>query len=515
MTIVAHVRGQQRRCRALLAGRRGVTTAAFAISLSALLGMLALGTEAAMWYRDWVQIQGVADSAALAGAVSVSVPAEQAHGGPVSTMTYIATQNGFVNGSGGVTVTPAYPPVDGTYSGNNYATEITISKQETLHLASLFLKVGPLVTGKAVALYKSNSPACVMALGANINSTNNGQLFMTGGAALSASGCTIAGNNTGANSIELDPSARVTAYTIQSAGTIASTCGQGIYGCGNLITVTRPPTSNSVASTDPLASVQSVPLPPSNDFPTSCSQTISSTATSLSGNSLATAYCAISVGNRKSPTGLTMSAGTYYIDGGINICTSGCYITGSTAISVGASTAGSTFYINGSVTINGASNAVLDVGPGTYFIYNGNLTIGNSGAITCSACVAGGAGVTFVLMGNKPGVVSVTGSSPVTFSAPANSNYNPGFNGVAIYEAPNDSGTNIFGGSGSMTIQGAVYTPAAVLNMSGAAGTASTTCTWFVANTITMTGSGYASDSNCATYGYDWGSSKGTLALVQ
>ncbi len=504
-----------RRCPALLRGRQGVTTAAFAMLLTATLGAVGLATEAAMWYSDWVAVQGAADSAAMAGAVSISVPSEQSNGGPVATMTYVATQNGFTNGTSGTTVTTHYPPADGSYSGNTYAAEIVISKQETLHFAGLFLKAGPTVTGRAVGLYKSNSPACVMALGNDTSTSNNGQLYMTGGAALSASGCTIAGNNTGAHSVELDPSAQVTAYTIQSAGTIASTCGQGIYGCGNVINVTRPPSSNSVASTDPLASVQNVSLPPSSDFPTSCTQSIGSTTTAMTPNTAATAYCAINVGGRKQTTQLSATGGTYYINGGINICTSGCNVTGTTALQISSTTSGSTFYINGSITINGASNAILDVAPGTYFIYNGSLVVGNSGGITCSTCSAGGGGATFVLMGNTPGIVSLTGDSPVSFSAPASSNYNSALDGVAIYEPVNDTGLNVFGGSAAMTLQGAVYAPGAALSISGTSALGSTTCSWFIANTISMTGSGTASDANCSAYGYTWGSSKGTLALVE
>lgn len=515
MAVTAAALAPSRRRCALLRGRRGVTTAAFAVSLTAVLGMVGLGTEAALWYRDWVQVQGAADSAALAGAVSISVPSEQSNGGPAATMTYVAGQNGFTNGAGGVTVATHYPPADGPNKANTYAAEIIISKQESLKFARLFLNVGPTITGRAVGLYKSNSPACVMALGNNTNSTNNGELFMTGGAALNAAGCTVVSNNTGANALELNPSAKVTAYTMQAVGSIASSCGQGIYGCGNQITVTRPPTSNSVASTDPLASVQSVSLPASSNFPTSCTTTISSSTTTISPNTLATAYCALSIGGKKQTTQLAASGGTYYIDGGIDICTSGCNITGSTALQISSTSTGSTFYINGGITINGSTNAIIDISPGTYFIYNGSLTVGNSGGITCSTCVAGGPGATFVLMGNSPGTVNITGSSPVTFSAPASSNYNSAFDGVAIYEPVTDTGTNIFGGSGSMNLQGAIYTPGATLNISGAAGASTATCSWFIANTITMVGSGYATDADCASYGYSWGKSKGTLALIE
>ena len=66
-----------------------------------------------------------------------------------------------------------------------------------------------------------------------------------------------------------------------------------------------------------------------------------------------------------------------------------------------------------------------------------------------------------------------------------------------------------------MNLQGAIYTPGAFLDISGGAGASSATCSWYIANTISLTGSGTATNSDCASYGYSWGSSKGTIALVQ
>jgi hypothetical protein len=100
------------------------------------------------------------------------------------------------------------------------------------------------------------------------------------------------------------------------------------------------------------------------------------------------------------------------------------------------------------------------------------------------------------------GIVDISGSSPVTFNAPATSSYNAGLNGIAIYEPVTDTGTNTLGGSGALTLAGAIYTPGALLDISGAAGSSSGTCSVLIANTITMTGSGYASSKDCSGYGY-------------
>ncbi len=483
-------------------GRRGITTALFAVTATALMGVVGLGTEAAGWYGDWVQLQGVADAAAMAGAVSVSVPAEMSSGGPKATATYVAQQNGVVSGSGGTTVTVNYPPASGNYKGNTYAVEVIISKVIPLHIGGLFLASGPTVTTRSVALYSSNKGTCMLSLGTSTSTSNNGQLNLDGGAMISASNCSIAANGTGANSVDVSPSPSVTAYTVSSAGGMNFNCYTGPPGCGTNFNLDKPYKANTVATADPLSSVQSTSFP-TPSFGSSCTS-ISSTTTSIVPNTAGTPYCALGVGGRGQTTQLTASGGTYYVNGNINICMSGCNVPTSPAMTISSTSAGSTFYINGSINIAGSSTGVLNLAPGTYILYNGSLNVTASGGLTCTACVPGGAGVTIVLAGSSPGIVSVTGDSPVTFSAPATNNYNSALNGVAIYEVPSDTGTNTLGGSGSMTIQGAVYMPGALLDISGAAGTTSATCSVFVANTITMTGSGYATDQDCSTYGYAW-----------
>ena len=235
------------------------------------------------------------------------------------------------------------------------------------------------------------------------------------------------------HSIEVDPSAVVNAYTMQAEGTIASSCGQGPTGCGNRLTLTRPYTSNSVASTDPLASVQSVALPvtsgASSPFDnTSCANINFPTGTpNPQSHREATAPSSIS-GSSSLTLTLTGGGGNYVIGSssftaGTNVISVG----GSSSMNIEATSTESSYYINGGINISGA--ATLNVGPGTYFLNNGSLFVGNGGSLTCTACVAGGAGVTFVLMGSSPGTVTISGAAPMTFSAPAASNYNSGFDG--------------------------------------------------------------------------------------
>ena len=516
----------------------------FAIGATAFLGMAGLATQAGLWYADYADLQTAADSASMAGAVAIA--ASETTTQATASATYVLKQNGYLNNQGGVTVTVHTPPTSGTFKNNAHAVEVVLAKTASLNVAGLFMASAPTFSVRSVAVYGANAATCMLALGQDLGGSNNGHFALSGGASIHASGCTLATNSTSTEAFYIEPSPQITADTIVSSGGVTSSCGQGPTGCGSTLTLNQPYSSYHVPSTDPLAAVQNVTLPSSSDFSpaSSCSgtpQTVSfpqwnSTASmqsgcyaaltvpgtntisfpsgggsytftgdvnlggvsSISGGASAvTAASTISISGALNLTNYNASQlppGTYYIGNGMNI-------SSSAATSVAYSNIPSTFYINGNLTLSGS--AQVDIPPGTYFINDGNLNVGNGTTLSCSSCVAGGAGVTFVLMGDHPGIVNVSGSAPVTFSAPASSNYDSGFDGIAIYEVPGDSGTNLLQGSGTLNVQGAIYLPGAALSISGGAGS-SVTCAVFVANTITMSGSGYATDNSCGQYGYGW-----------
>ena len=529
----------------LAADRRGVASALFGVSALALLGIIGLATQAGLWYADYARLQTAADAASTAGTVGIAA-GESATQVAAST-TYILQQNGYVNGKNGVTVSVNAPPASGPNKGNSNAVEVLVSEQEGLTLAGLFLASAPTAKVRSVALYGANVNTCVLALGQNLGGTNTGQVTLSGGAKLNASGCAVGTNNTGPNAFYLEPSPTVTAETIVSSGGVSSSCGQGPNGCGTTLNLTRPYSQNHVATTDPLAAAQDAPLPdPSNFSPASgnCTTTPSFPQWNSSyALTAGTSYCGLNEsgtnsvsfpgsggtftftsdvnigGSTSIASGSSSAAADIYINGALNVTSynptqfpAGTYhVTGGMSISSSSQTTidygniPSTFYINGNLAISGS--AQVDIPPGTYFINNGNLNISGGTSLTCSSCVAGGAGVTFVLMGNSPGIVDISGNAAATFSAPASSNYDSGFNGIAIYEPLSNTGTNTLAGSGNLNLQGAIYLPGAELNVSGGAGTSSAACALIVANTIAMSGSGYASSSKCSTYGYNWTSS--------
>jgi len=108
----------------LLSDRRGGVAVMTAMSLTSLLGFAGLGTEATLWYVAKRNMQGATDAAAFTAATA------EAKGQNSTAFTAaakaVAQQYGFVDGTGGVTVTVNNPPVSGPNTGNAQAVEVLI-----------------------------------------------------------------------------------------------------------------------------------------------------------------------------------------------------------------------------------------------------------------------------------------------------------------------------------------------------------------------------------------------------
>jgi hypothetical protein len=91
-----------------------------------LLLFAGLAVDAGMLERSYIQLQGGAQAAAMAGSIALQ------RGGSSSTITSagqaVAGFNGFTNGSNGVTVTIQNPPAAGTYANNSLAVLATVTK---------------------------------------------------------------------------------------------------------------------------------------------------------------------------------------------------------------------------------------------------------------------------------------------------------------------------------------------------------------------------------------------------
>src|SRR5947199_9229143 len=105
-----------RRHGGLLGDRAGATAIALALSLSGIVGVAGLGTEAASWYLTKRTMQGAADAAASTAAAALAAGVPSPNFAPAAKS--IAATYDFVDGSPGTTVTVNYPPLSGSYQSS-------------------------------------------------------------------------------------------------------------------------------------------------------------------------------------------------------------------------------------------------------------------------------------------------------------------------------------------------------------------------------------------------------------
>lgn len=152
---------------ACLANRRGAIGVFAAVTLPVLIGAMGLGVEVSYWYLHQRAMQNAADAAAIAAGTN---------GGATyaSEAKAVATQYGFHDATGNVTVSVANPANATGCASNCYT--VTVSDSVPIFLAQLVGYVGNVtVNGKgetkltASAVTQSNPayPYCVLALGSS------------------------------------------------------------------------------------------------------------------------------------------------------------------------------------------------------------------------------------------------------------------------------------------------------------------------------------------------------------
>lgn len=290
-----------------------------------------------------------------------------------------------------------------------------------------------------------------------------------------------------------------------------------------------------------------------------------------SGGGLPSTSVATSWGFAENATSIAIAGSTYYVNGGFGITnnsptvtlasglyefqaysgntnasctgTSSCGTQGAFYAGQGTDTFGTTppssgapapatYYFDGGLTISGgACNTVFN--PGIYYIRNGNLIIDSCTSLNAT-------GVTFVLEGSAG--YTIAGGATVNISAPTTNCVDPasyplsayknpaspydgtngeGICGIAIYQARGDTGADTIAGSGSMTINGSVYTPSAPLTISGAGAltivtndTSTTKLPAIEATSLTDSGSGNITLTENAASGGSGGGAVNTTTPV-
>jgi Flp pilus assembly protein TadG len=187
----------------LLRDDRGAFTVAMAVSMTALIGAMGLGTEVAYWYLHQRAMQNAADAAVIAAAMN---------GGSdyATEAKAVAAQYGFTNGSGNIVVTVTNPGTAAGCTSKCYV--VSITDDVPMFLSAIVGYTGTTTVGSqdetkvvasAVAQDSGSYPYCILALAGSgtqgITSNGAPKADLYGCDVMSDNSATCNGHNLNAN----------------------------------------------------------------------------------------------------------------------------------------------------------------------------------------------------------------------------------------------------------------------------------------------------------------------------
>jgi hypothetical protein len=386
------------------------------------------------------------------------------------------------------------PPVQGTSAGNNNAVEVILSKQQSTFFANLFFPNVTITTRAVAAINVLNNP-CMLALGTSgtdISEQGNPTICLAPttplGACIPPGTCSIAANSNSQSSIALGGNSKITAYTIVTPG--------GITTGGN---------SNTF-----LVSPAQVGAPPVAD---PYASTITHTALTTG---MPTATCG-------SPTTSTVAGTTWSTYPGNCIVTAptltqnNIILSAKTRIDASGNGKGKTSGWN----IKGQT---VNLSPGTYWITDGDLSLGpGGGTLECTTCSPGGAGVTVILTTTQPsggtvGTLTLNSLANINLSAPSSGT----FAGMVLIQDSNGLPPNTTINSpgnaqanATEKLNGLVYFPQSSMDFQGGPATGSASCLVLIVKTVNLQGTPSFNDSGCTNAGLTNLPTVKTVALTE
>ena len=218
-------------------------------ALPLVLGSAGLASDTIQWALWKLELQRAADSAAIAGVYAI-VQDEGARTNVSGAVDKDLTYNSHV----GITTTKtAGAPTTGSYTGDPYAVQVSLSVQKKLSFSGMFMSFTPTITAKATATVTPSGEYCVVSLedttATGITASGNADVDM---------GCGMITNSTSMTAAVATGSSEVTASPIAAVGGIAASNN---WASG---TVLQPFT---LAQEDPFANVAPPSTFPSGNCP--------------------------------------------------------------------------------------------------------------------------------------------------------------------------------------------------------------------------------------------------------
>ena len=130
-----------------------------ALCMTILMGFLGLAIDVGLLFRTKQNVQIATDSASIAAGLDLAY--QKSISQAIEDGQAAAAQNGFTNGSGGVTVTINVPPKSGPNAGNANLAETIIKAPSATNILGIFGYPSMTVAARAVAGMPNTGNACI------------------------------------------------------------------------------------------------------------------------------------------------------------------------------------------------------------------------------------------------------------------------------------------------------------------------------------------------------------------
>lgn len=307
----------------------GQATIMILLSMTALLGFVGFAADVGTLFYAKRNLQIAADAAAIAGA------AELNYGDMTTAGDAAAAQNGVVIGANGGAVYINNPPTEGEYVGLPAYVEAIVSQKEPTFFMRIFGISSQTVAARAVAYNGGSSNGCVYVL----NGTANDAMDLQGSFDVSAPKCGVIVNSNSTTALQFTGGGGTL-----TAGSVGVVGGDG----GQTGDSTPAPVLGIAQQSDPLGGLVA-------PTPTGC---ITPPGGTMTGTLTAGCYMA-PTGGTLTINNATLGAGTYVLEGNINLTGSVTSGSGGTTLDI----------VNGALTEG--TGTVLDLVAPTSGAYNG------------------------------------------------------------------------------------------------------------------------------------------------
>ena len=190
---------------------RGSIIILSAVMIVVLMGFVGLALDSGSLFTHRRQLQTAADGGALQGGHELQRGNTSLVNSAALTGT---TENGYANGTDGVTVEVYNPPVTGYYVGDNAAVEVVVRQPSPITFMQLFGFTSPTIPARAVAWAGANSKNCILIL----EETEQDAFDYQSSAVLNAPTCALVDNSSDPWAGRLTSDADVTVATATFTG---------------------------------------------------------------------------------------------------------------------------------------------------------------------------------------------------------------------------------------------------------------------------------------------------------